>query len=59
MLSEPAQPALGEALSRHLLPRRPDPGLAEWWAKSHPDYDERTLGKRTCWEFACSEIRVR
>ena len=31
----------------------PKPGIEEWWIKSHPDYQ----GKRTDWEFACSEIR--
>lgn len=31
----------------------PKPGIEEWWIKSHPEYD----GKRSDWEFACSEIR--
>jgi len=54
MLSLPA-----DKLGRHLLREdrpKPQPGIAEWCIKSHPDYNNH-LGPRTSWEFACSEIR--
>jgi hypothetical protein len=52
MLAQPKQ------LGRHLLEsdRAPEPGISEWFIKSHPDYTGH-LGPRTGWEFACSEIR--
>ena len=48
----------GDALPRHLLHKKhaPEPGIQEWWHKSHPDYTGE-CGPRSAWEFVCSEIR--
>ena len=47
--------ALAPKLGRHLLAKeeRPEPGIPEWFIKSHPDYKGH-LGPRTDWEVCDS-----
>jgi hypothetical protein len=46
---------LAPKLGRHLLAKeeRPEPGIPEWFIKSHPDYTGH-LGPRTDWEVCDS-----